>query len=138
MSGFECAVCGFRLWHPICELGVSSLGFYDDERFPGRCLLTFRRHVEHLTEVSEGEAAAFIRDSQAAARAILDCTRADRINYAILGNTEPHLHMHLIPRVQSTDPIPTRPPWEHPEEKRPMEPEAAQALVRAIAAGIRC
>jgi diadenosine tetraphosphate (Ap4A) HIT family hydrolase len=30
--------------------------------------------------------------------AILQVTSADRINYGILGNSEPELHAHLFPR----------------------------------------
>ena len=134
---FGCEDCGFSLWNPLAELRVSFLGFYDDARFPGRCLLVYREHVEHFTQLSDRDAAAFTADSRLAAEAILSCTSADRINYAILGNSEPHLHMHLIPRTRTADPIPKRPPWEHPESKGPLPPDDAEVLREAIKARVR-
>jgi len=44
--GYECDQCRFDLWLPVASLFVSELGFYDDARFPGRCILAFRDHAE--------------------------------------------------------------------------------------------
>lgn len=41
--------------------------------------------------------------------ALLDVTKAHRINYEILGNSEPELHAHIFPRYE-----------DEPEEKRRM------------------
>jgi diadenosine tetraphosphate (Ap4A) HIT family hydrolase len=43
-----------------------------------------------------------------------------RVNIAILGNEVAHVHFHLIPRRPLDEPIPTRPPWEHPKPKHPL------------------
>lgn len=47
-----------------------------------------------------------------------ELTEATRVNYAVLGNAEPHLHAHLIPRFPALEPVPHRPPWEDPRERR--------------------
>lgn len=131
-AAYECASCGFDLWLPIASLSVSVLGFYDDARFPGRCILAFRDHAEELTELDDDAASAFMADARTAARAIHEATRCDRLNYAILGNTLPHLHWHLIPRTREGDPIPTRPPWEHPEPQTKLAASETERLVAAI------
>jgi diadenosine tetraphosphate (Ap4A) HIT family hydrolase len=111
---FECKMCSFKLWLPIIRLKTSTLGLYDDARYPGRCILVFHNHIEDFAELDNESALSFIKDAQKAAMAIRKTTMAERINYAILGNAEPHLHMHLIPRKKQDDPIPNRSPWNHP------------------------
>lgn len=127
-----CPECGFKLWLPIAELQRSRLGLYDDARFPGRCILVFDRHEEQLHELSPSEACAFLEDAQVAARAIARATASPRINYAIFGNTEPHLHWHLIPRQPGDEPLPARPPWEHPERPAPLGADQVTRLVKSI------
>jgi len=131
-AGYACDECGFDLWLPVANLSVSVLGFYDDARFPGRCILAFRDHAEELTQLADEDAGAFMDDARTAARAIYAATRCDRLNYAILGNTVPHLHWHLIPRTLKDDPIPTRPPWEHPDPQTKLPRMETKPLIGAI------
>jgi diadenosine tetraphosphate (Ap4A) HIT family hydrolase len=48
------------------------------------------------------------------AEAMFRAFRPAKLNYELLGNTEPHLHWHLIPRYRD-DPKPKIPVWENPE-----------------------
>ena len=44
--------------------------------------------------------------------ALLEVTGAYRINYAILGNTDPALHAHIVPRfLTEPDEYRKGPPW---------------------------
>lgn len=131
MRGYTCRDCEFKLWLPVADLQVSSLGLYDDARFPGRCLLVFHRHEEHLTDLSASEACAFLEDARRAATAVMASGNIARVNYAVLGNTQPHLHMHLIPRRED-EPDPQRPPWEHPDPARPLPPDDVDALMTIL------
>lgn len=137
MTEYRCTVCGFELWTPVARLGVSTLGLYDDARFPGRCLLVYDEHVEDLVDLDEGAASAFVADVKKAALAIAQAVPVDRMNYAILGNVEPHLHMHLIPRVAAGDPVFGRPPWERHDPVRPLDPETKESLVGRLQVGLR-
>jgi diadenosine tetraphosphate (Ap4A) HIT family hydrolase len=129
---YTCQACSFSLWLPIARLGVSSLGLYDDARFPGRCILVLHRHQENFAMLDRKEASDFTHDLQRAAQAILAVTGAPRMNYALLGNKEPHIHFHMIPR-QETDPVFHLTPWHHPEPRRDLAPEVRIALSKAIA-----
>jgi len=128
----RCAACEFELYHPIVDLSVSSLGLYDDRRFPGRCILACHEHCEHFEDLEPASTTAFVSDMQRAARAIRDVTGADRVNLAILGNAAPHLHAHLVPRLRDTDPVPTRSPWSHPDPVSALEPRHRSELIEAI------
>src|SRR5262245_44068 len=114
---FVCPVCSFALWLPLAKLKVSTLGFYDDARFPGRCILALNNHIEDFSNIESRVACDFFQDCQSAARAIQGAVNVTRINIAILGNEVAHVHFHLIPRRPHDEPIPNRPPWEHPEPK---------------------
>lgn len=130
---YECKICSFRLWLPIKKLSVSTLGLYDDARYPGRCILVYHEHLEDFAELDIDSAARFIEDVQKAARAIKKATNADRMNYAILGNTEPHLHFHLIPRKIDNEPIPNRSPWNHPDPLSQLPSNERILIMKAIA-----
>jgi diadenosine tetraphosphate (Ap4A) HIT family hydrolase len=131
-SDYECRVCGFTLWLPITTLSVSVVGLYDDSRFPGRCIVALLEHREHLSELEEKMAQAFLRDIQQVGRAVQLVTGACRVNYAILGNHVPHVHCHTIPRVAKGDPVPKRTPWEHPGPKKPLAQTLRSDLIEAI------
>jgi diadenosine tetraphosphate (Ap4A) HIT family hydrolase len=129
---YSCETCGFALWIPIAELSVSVLGLYDDARFPGRCLLALREHFDEFEAISTEIAAAFALDIQKSGRAVKQAAGARRVNFAILGNEEPHVHAHIIPRAREGDPIPNRPPWEHPRPKTLLSGDKKIQLIASI------
>lgn len=132
MIAYRCDTCGFELFHPIEDLEVGALGLYSDWRYPGRCILAFHRHVEHLEELSPEDFARLMADLQKAGTAIRALVKSPRMNYAVLGNVVPHLHVHLIPRGGPNDPVPGRPPWENPTDHEPLEDADAHRLKAGI------
>lgn len=129
-EGWACPECGFELYLPVraASLRVSRLGLYSDGRFPGRCLLVYRDHVEHLEALPGQDLAAFWSDATTAGAALRRLTGATRVNYAVLGNAVPHLHVHLVPR-QPSDPLPTRPPWNDPRPLVEVGPVEATRVI---------
>ncbi len=65
---------------------------------PGYCLLLPDPVVPTLNALALTERTQFLADMAALGDAVQKVTRALRINYAILGNQEPALHAHVIPR----------------------------------------
>lgn len=109
-----CSRCGFELWEPYAVLRVSDAGLYDDARFPGRSLLALREHYTDLLDLPDDVARAYLDDLRDLRVAIRKVTGSDRINYAVLGNAEPHVHWHVIPRNPDREPLPNRSPWSDP------------------------
>lgn len=70
----------------------------------GTCLLAADPVVDTLDDLSPEARATFIDDMLMTGRAIMKVTGADRINYLFLGNKDPVLHVHLIPRYADEDP----------------------------------
>ncbi len=134
--GFSCSHCGFALWLPVASLNVSTLGLYDDARFPGRCILALNEHAEDFALMSDDLAFDFILDARLAARAIAEAMAVPRVNYAILGNAEPHVHFHLIPRNPDVDPVPNRSPWNHPDPVRKLDGNLRNGICERIAAAL--
>ena len=107
----SCVDCGFALWEPIAASTHSRLGLYNDDRFPGRCILMFRDHFESLDQLPMDSTLGFVRDIQLATRAIKKATGAARVNISLLGNRDPHLHAHLVPRFPHLEQFPDSSPW---------------------------
>jgi diadenosine tetraphosphate (Ap4A) HIT family hydrolase len=131
-----CDKCGFGLTEPIAALAVSDLGFISDDRFPGRCVVMLHQHATELFDVSPAVRHAFADDVSAAARAIKLAVSAFKMNYEILGNADPHVHCHLIPR-QSDEPNPKVPAWLHPQAQSVLPAEKADEIKRRILAHLR-
>jgi len=95
-----------------------------------------RQHADDFSELRDDIAHAFVGDTQMAARVIRKVTGAPRINYAILGNVESHVHFHLIPRGHKADPIPNLAPWAHPVKRSNLDHEQAKRLMSGIRSAI--
>ncbi len=82
--------------------------------------------VPSLNSLASQERAQFLSDMARLGDAVLKVTGAARINYAILGNAEPALHAHVIPRyANEPETMRTAHPWAY-------DWAAAPAFDRAI------
>jgi diadenosine tetraphosphate (Ap4A) HIT family hydrolase len=79
----------------------------DVQPLPGYCVLLADPVVESLNALDRARRIQYSLDMIEAGGAILALTGARRMNYETLGNSEPALHTHLIPRYA----------WE-PDDKR--------------------
>jgi diadenosine tetraphosphate (Ap4A) HIT family hydrolase len=98
------------LW--IAELGISTLLLYRDQRFRGYCLLSFSSwDATRLEALDDADYHQFMQDLRQASTAIRAALTPDHMNYELLGNSNPHLHWHIVPRYK-TDPRWGQPIWE--------------------------
>ena len=76
--------------------------------------------VPTLTALGAQERGQFLLDMARLGDGLLKVTNALRINYAILGNLEPALHAHVIPRY-AEEPVALRTahPWAHDWQAAP-------------------
>jgi diadenosine tetraphosphate (Ap4A) HIT family hydrolase len=70
----------------------------DVQFLPGYCLLLPDPVVPSLNDLRDEERVLFLSEMAVIGDAILEVTQANRINYEILGNSEPELHAHIFPR----------------------------------------
>jgi len=127
MSG--CRVCGFSLRLPVARLAASDVGLYDDARFPGRMLVSAHEHFEHLDEMVPDDLGLFMADVAQTSRALRSPDGVERVNVAILGNRESHVHAHVIPR-RAGEPNAGRAPWDGSEPWAPLSPTLLIALTK--------
>jgi len=92
--------------------GWAVLG--DPQITRGYCLLLPDPVVPDLNALTGHARRRFLDDMARLGDAVLAVTGAERINYEILGNVEPALHAHVIPRHAAEDPaLRTKPVWLH-------------------------
>lgn len=98
------------LW--IADLSISTLLLYREQRFRGYCILSFSAwDATSIESLSDSEYSQFMADVRTASKAIRAACNPDHMNYELLGNSNPHLHWHIVPRYK-TDPRWGRPIWE--------------------------
>jgi diadenosine tetraphosphate (Ap4A) HIT family hydrolase len=77
--------------------------------------------VPTLNALGAKERGQFLLDMARLGDALLNVTDALRINYAILGNAEPALHAHVIPRYANEPAeLRTTHPWAHDWQAAPL------------------
>ena len=122
----------------VARMGSGWAVLGDPQILPGYCLLLPDPVVPHLNALSGSARAGFLDDMARLGDAVLEATSAERINYEILGNVEPALHAHVIPRYASEDPAARRQPvWLHDWSAAPPFDAAAHAeVIRAVAGAL--
>jgi diadenosine tetraphosphate (Ap4A) HIT family hydrolase len=96
----------------ICRMPSGWLVIGDVQPLPGYCLLLADPVVESLNAMARQQRVQYSLDMVEAGDAVLAVTEAYRINYETLGNAEPSLHTHIIPRYRDEpDDKRRRPAW---------------------------
>ncbi|MBV6288787.1 HIT family protein [Pseudomonas aegrilactucae] len=85
----------------ICRMPSGWAVMGDVQFLPGYCLLLPDPVVESLNDLDTEARATYLLDMARLGDAALQATGAVRMNYEILGNSEPELHCHLFPRYAS-------------------------------------
>jgi len=127
--GEGCWCCENRLGQPFYVGRAANAHLEQQGIARGHAIVVFRdRHVADFTSLTTEEAAAYWRDVHAVARMIEQVFAPCHMNYQLLGNLVPHLHVHLVPRYVD-DPAPGRPlPW----EPTPVDPSEFDRQVQRL------
>ena len=99
-----------RADHFIADLGLSQAYLHEDQFFTGWTVVVFRRHATELFQLAPTERIQLMEEVTLVAKTLAQVFDARKINYELLGNQLPHIHWHLIPRLE-TDPAPLEPVW---------------------------
>lgn len=118
----------------ICRMSSGWLVLADKQVLRGYCLLLPDPVVSDLNALPDQVRDQFLRDMSMAGDALLRVTSAARINYEILGNLEPALHAHILPRYDDeAEATRTKPVWFHDWESAAVfSPAEHQELIDAI------
>lgn len=96
----------------ICRMKSGHLVLADMQTPRGWTILVRVPVVHDLADLNEADRADFLLDMAAAGEALQKATGAYRMNYSILGNTDPALHAHLHPRFRDEpDDLRRQPMW---------------------------
>ena len=96
----------------IANLSVSTLFLFRDQRFRGYCILSFAPwEATSLEDLTDEEYQSYMLDLRVSSKAIRNGLNPDHMNYELLGNSNPQLHWHIVPRYKN-DPRWGRPIWE--------------------------
>lgn len=129
-----CKVCAGE-WpskdHKIAELELSAAYLFEDQFFPGWTVLVLKRHATELFELIKSERSQLIEEVSEVAAALAMAFEPVKLNYELLGNQVPHIHWHVIPRLES-DPAPKEPIWRVPHEPKRLTPDELQKTIALI------
>ncbi len=124
----------------VCRMSSGWLALGDKQFLPGYCYLLPDPVVESLNDLDAPQRAAYLCDMALAGDALLEVTGAYRINYAILGNGDPELHAHIVPRYRDEpEELRQGPPWSYPREvtaAAPFDLDRHRPLMQQIAAAV--
>ncbi len=114
-------------------MGYVVLG--DFQYWKGYTLFLYKQHIAELHDLEPDLRLRFLKEMSIVAEAVYRAFLPDKLNYELLGNSEPHLHWHLFPR-RKDEPDPKQPVWvvdkaiRYAESARPSELEIAELKIR--------
>lgn len=123
----------------ITRLASGWLVIGDVQPLPGYCVFLADPVVESPNALSEPDRICYSLDVLAVGDALLKVTGAFRINYETLGNAEPALHTHILPRyLDEPDDKRRMPPFMVYDWRtaRPFDPALDQPFIEAMRAAL--
>lgn len=95
----------------VAELETGYVVIGDEQFFRGYTLFLCKEHVHELHELNPNFRARFLNEMAQVSEAVYRAFQPKKLNYELLGNSDPHLHWHLFPRHEN-DPKPLGPIWQ--------------------------
>jgi diadenosine tetraphosphate (Ap4A) HIT family hydrolase len=105
--------------HPalICRVSSGWVVLGDQQFLRGYTILLADPVVASINDLDHSHRKAYLCDMVMIGDAILEVTGAYRINYGVLGNTDPYLHAHIVPRyLTELDRYRKGLPWSYPKK----------------------
>jgi diadenosine tetraphosphate (Ap4A) HIT family hydrolase len=125
----------------ICRVPSGWVTLCDRQHLPGYSILLPDPVVGSINDLNREQRAIYLCDMITVGDALLEVTDSFRINYAILGNSDPALHAHIVPRYLSEpDEIRRGLPWPYPKEtlgSRLFDYERDKELIARLAEAIK-
>lgn len=129
--------------HPgqICRVKSGWVILANMQYLKGYCILLADPLVNSLNELDVVSRQNFLTDMATVGDAIQVVTGAYRINYAIMGNSDPYLHAHIVPRyLDEPEDMLHNHPWAYSDEVmqgRMLDEARDEILARKLAETIK-
>lgn len=117
----------------IAELNSCYVILGDQQLYRGYCVLLAKIHATELYLMPADSSRLLFDEMRLVADAIAAVVKPWKMNYECLGNSEPHVHWHLLPRYE-TDEMRRGPIWLRPESERKviLDENDRRALIGSI------
>ena len=92
----------------VKELSTGYVVLGDWQYFYGYTVFLSKKHVLELHEHSEAD--IYLKEMKRIGEAVYKTFQPKKLNYEILGNSDPHIHTHIFPRYE-IDILPNTPVW---------------------------
>ena len=94
----------------VKELETGYVVLCDYQYFYGYTIFISKTHTDELYKLEKSERNLFLKEMAIVAQAVIKAFKPKKLNYELLGNSDSHLHWHLIPRY-GDDPKPETAIW---------------------------
>jgi diadenosine tetraphosphate (Ap4A) HIT family hydrolase len=125
----------------ICQMPSGWVVLCNMQYLPGYCILLPDPVMPSLNALTREKRAEYLCDMSTVGDALLEVADAFRINYAIMGNSDPALHAHIVPRYMSEpEHIRKHLPWSYPQtfmDERLFAYERDRELITKLAEAIK-
>lgn len=85
----------------VKELNSGYVVLGDHQYYNGYTLLLSKTHTDELHKLSRSKRTQFLEDMAITAEAVYKAFNPNKLNYELLGNTDSHLHWHIVPRYKN-------------------------------------
>lgn len=127
-----CPLCRPANEKVLWQDGRCRIIFVDYPDYPGFCRVIWREHVKEMTDLTESDRAHLLEVLMTTEETLREVLHPDKINLASLGNQEPHLHWHVIPRFADDAHFPD-PIWAVRKHDGRIHVKSGEELVRELA-----
>lgn len=123
----------------VTELCSGYVVLADYQFYKGYTLFLSKKHTQELHGLRENRT-TYLKEMAIVAEAVFKVFKPSKLNYELLGNTDSHLHWHIVPRYEN-DPDPGSSIWiidkkiRYSDKVRPTEDDLIdykKALIKTI------
>jgi diadenosine tetraphosphate (Ap4A) HIT family hydrolase len=94
----------------VIEMETGHVVISDHQQFGGYTLFLLKDHITELHFIPGKKRLKHLEEMGIVYEAVYNVFKPDKMNAELLGNGEPHIHWHIIPRYKD-DPIRKWPIW---------------------------
>ncbi|OGH65883.1 MAG: diadenosine tetraphosphate hydrolase [Candidatus Magasanikbacteria bacterium RIFCSPHIGHO2_02_FULL_41_13] len=95
----------------VVELKTGYVVLGDHQFYKGYTIFHCKEHKRELHELDPEFRFLYLKEMSVVAEAVFTAFHPVKLNYALLGNADEHLHWHIFPRYDD-DPLPKQPVWQ--------------------------